>query len=270
MTWRALSARPYGVVGSIVRVRRYKTYAPCALDPTTGVDVVPTVTQYGDGLCDPGLTAYDTKTERVTTTDVATTVTTDVTTNVTLTQDVLSCPPPLCDYVALEQCAEHLYSVKGLQGCIDTGASEGTAFDVEFTVRDDALPPHITRVVRRVVVDAACPAGFTYCPEVDPAQACQTQVVCDNAALLAALASADEVVADVQPPEITMYVPKLSVHEYGSVYIQPGATTSPFAPCSDAAARATAASLKAAGRGWGSLVHFSAQPMPFVGTSLTH
>ena len=46
-------------------MRRYKTYAPCELDAATGAKTVPTVTQYGDGLCDPGLTAHDIKAERV-------------------------------------------------------------------------------------------------------------------------------------------------------------------------------------------------------------
>jgi len=64
----------------------------------------------------------------------------------------------MCDNAPLDRCKEHLYSVKGLRGCIDTGASEGTAFAVEFTVRDDALPPHITRVIRKVVIDDPCPA----------------------------------------------------------------------------------------------------------------
>ena len=120
-------------------------------------------------------------------------------------------------------------------------------FAVEFTVRDDALPPHITRVVRTVVIDAPCPADFTFCPGIDASQACQKQSVCDNAATLAALASADQPDVDSKPPEVTMYIPKVSLHEYGSVYVAAGTSASPFAPCYDAAARATAGSLKAAG-----------------------
>jgi hypothetical protein len=53
------------VIGAEVRVRRYKTYAPCGLDTVTGLNIVPTVTTYGDGLCDPGLTANDIKAELV-------------------------------------------------------------------------------------------------------------------------------------------------------------------------------------------------------------
>jgi len=115
------------------------------------------------------------------------------TTSVPLTQDVLSCPPAVCHTAPLDDCKQHLYSVKGLQGCIDTDASVGTVFDVEFTVRDDALPPHITRVTRTVVIDDPCPAGFAHCPGIDAAQACQVPDVCANAATIAALAAADQV-----------------------------------------------------------------------------
>ena len=88
---------------------------------------------------------------------------------------------------------------------------------------------------------------MVYCSGIDASQACQTQAVCDNAATLAALANADEEAGNTKSPEITMYIPKISMHEYGSVYVQPGATARPFAPCYHSAPLASAASLKAAG-----------------------
>ena len=55
----------------------------------------------------------------------------------------------------------------------------------------------------------------------------------------------NQVIGDTRPPEVTLYIPKISMLEYGVNYSAAGA--SPFAPCSTAAALASAASLNAAG-----------------------
>ena len=45
-------------------MRRHKPYAPCARHSVTGLPTLPTLTTYGDGLCDPGVAAYDLKVRR--------------------------------------------------------------------------------------------------------------------------------------------------------------------------------------------------------------
>jgi hypothetical protein len=95
-----------------------------------------------------------------------------------------------------------------------------------------------------VVIDEPCPAAFSYCPGVQANQACQTQAVCDNAATIAALANADQVIGDTTNPVVKLYIPEISMLEYGKDF---AAGAKPFAPCTAAASLATAASLAAAG-----------------------
>jgi len=108
-----------GVIELTVNIRKFQPYKPCAVNPSTGVTQLPENTFFGDGLCDPGVSAFDVKQSRVDDLIIETTV--------DLTREVLSCPPAECD--ALESCDDHMYTKKGLGGCIDTSI-EGTYFPV--------------------------------------------------------------------------------------------------------------------------------------------
>ena len=221
-----------GVVDKTVNVRKYQPYKPCEVNPATGEMILPENTFFGDGLCDPGVTAYDIKQERGQGGEVL-----EVRKN--LTTEVLSCPPIECQ--SLEKCDDHLYTNKGLDGCIDTNV-EGEV-QIEFTIRDDAS--QISKVYRTINVIGPCPIGYEYCPGVQEDQACQLEEVCQNAAALAAAAAATEEVADTEAPKFTRFVPKSAIMlEYGIDYV---GTRTPFKPCYDADDRLTANDMLARG-----------------------
>lgn len=221
-----------GVVDKTVNVRKYQPYKPCEVNPATGEMILPENTFFGDGLCDPGVTAYDIKQERGQGGEIL-----EVRKN--LTTEVLSCPPIECQ--SLEKCDDHLYTNKGLDGCIDTNV-EGEV-QIEFTIRDDAS--QISKVYRTINVIGPCPIGYEYCPGVQEDQACQLEEVCQNAAALAAAAAATEEVADTEAPKFTRFVPKSAIMlEYGIDYV---GTRTPFKPCYDADDRLTANDMLARG-----------------------
>lgn len=222
-----------GVVDKTVNVRKYQPYKPCEVNPATGEMILPEATFFGDGLCDPGVIAYDIKQERVQ--GVSDPV--DVRKNLTI--EVLSCPPVECQ--SLEKCDDHLYTSKGLEGCIDTNV-EGEV-QIEFTVRDDSS--EVSKVYRTINVISPCPIGYEYCPGVQDDQACQLEEVCQNAAALAAAAAATDEVADTEAPTFTRFVPKVPIMlEYGFDYV---GTKTPFKPCYNAEDRLTANELLEAG-----------------------
>ena len=159
-----------GVVEETVTIRQYQTYAPCEVDPNTGIMQQPENTFFGDGLCDPGFTAYDILEERSETGDITIH-------RIDLTAEVLACPPVECQQLINDA---HKYTKKGLRGCLDTTV-EGTT-RIEFTVRDDAYPiPHVTKVYREVTVIGPCPDGYDYCPHANFDRDCNPTQLCGNA-----------------------------------------------------------------------------------------
>ena len=48
-----------------MNVRQYQRYATCKADAATGDKIAPKATPKGDKLCEPGITAFDIKTELV-------------------------------------------------------------------------------------------------------------------------------------------------------------------------------------------------------------
>ena len=209
-----------GVIEKTVNIRKYQPYAPCKVNPDTGVTQQPEVTFFGDGLCDPGVSAFDVKQTRTTTGEI-------LEATVDLTREVLSCPPVECEN--LESCDDHKYTKKGLGGCIDTSIEGPTT--IEFTVRDDSS--QVTKVLRQITVIGPCPTGYEYCPGVGDRD-CQTTEVCDNAVALAAAtaASSPVEVIDNDAPEFTRYLPAGPILlEYGVNYLTEG--NSPLSPCLD-------------------------------------
>ena len=74
-----------GVIEKTVNIRKHQTYAPCVTNPNTGYVQQPENTFYGDGLCDPGVMAFDVKQERKRTGEI-------VESTIDLTRDVQACP----------------------------------------------------------------------------------------------------------------------------------------------------------------------------------
>uniref|UniRef100_A0A7S0X414 Polycystin cation channel PKD1/PKD2 domain-containing protein n=1 Tax=Mantoniella antarctica TaxID=81844 RepID=A0A7S0X414_9CHLO len=221
-----------GVIDATVVVMRYQPYEPCRMDDA-GAMILPVNNFFGDGLCDPGMTAYD---------DTATRVNgTLVTTRKILTASVLSCPPSECETAA--ECDKEAYRTKGLQGCIDTNIM-GT-YRIPFTVRDESR--QITTVYRSIQVVDPCPTvpvTYVYCQGVVASQPCQVKAICDAGAELAKLAAPQEP-QDVAPPVITRFLPTNPILlEYGVQYTANGRL--PFSICT-AETGAAAATLKAAG-----------------------
>ena len=221
-----------GVIEKTVNIRKYQTYAPCVTNPNTGYVQQPENTFYGDGLCDPGVMAFDVKQERKRTGEI-------VESTIDLTRDVQACPPAECDSRDSDCFEKHLYTNKGLVGCLDTSI-EGPA-TVEFTVRDDSS--QITRVVRQFNVIDECPSGYRSCPGFGERD-CQTDVICDNPDVISA--AVQTVVIDTEAPEFTRFLPTAPLLlEYGVNYLSAGNT--PFATCANPAQAVSAASLVASG-----------------------
>ena len=224
-----------GVIEKTVNIRQYQSYAPCKLDAATGVMQQPEDSFYGDKLCDPGFTAYDTLQKR----DLGEIIET----RKDLTSEVLACPPVECE--TLESCESHKYSKKGLTGCIDTSIQGPTR--ILYTVRDDSS--QVTKAYRDIVIIAPCPTGYDYCPGVGD-NPCQTTKVCENAAALSAAAAVTDEGTDYEPPEITRLLPEGPIMlEYGTNYLSSGNT--PFEPCTNGASRDAAEASYTAGDGDG-------------------
>lgn len=118
--------------GTAVTVRRFSSLAACA----------PGAQPSADAPCDPGATAAEAD-------------------GTDITYRVLSCPPEDCLPFG---CPGHEFATKGLAGCVDTAAAEGTVFAVRFVVFGTAgFPPPNASAVRTVAIGAPCPPGQAYC-----------------------------------------------------------------------------------------------------------
>ena len=118
-----------------------------------------------NALCEPGAVALDTD-------------------GTDISADVLSCPPDSC---LAQGCPGHQLARKGLAGCVDTAAAEGTTFAVKFVVFSRAQPPLSATVERLITITAACPTSpyLFYCNGTCLSTPCATAE-----AMAAALASA--------------------------------------------------------------------------------
>ena len=137
------------VLNRTVRVRQGQPYAACGKDPATGEDIQPEATVKGDKLCEPGVVAYDVVTTREGDIETAK--------RIELTDNVMACPPAECESLGVmdETCAPHKFSVKGIQGCVETTFPVNTILPIQFMVQDQTSKTTVE--YRYVMILDPCP-----------------------------------------------------------------------------------------------------------------
>lgn len=110
-------------------------------------------------------------------------------TELNLTASLVVCPPLTCITSGCSpiELRRHLFSVKGLQGCgIDTMATEGAQFDVNFWVWDSGTPVLNATASRLLVVTKPCPDASSphFCTSNDGSHFCSGVCECRKLACL--------------------------------------------------------------------------------------
>ncbi|KAK3269638.1 hypothetical protein CYMTET_21928 [Cymbomonas tetramitiformis] len=178
------------LVGMFVGVPRFSQYSLCR------EGVAPTES----ALCDPGVEAEDPE-------------------DGNLAHKVLACPPADCLDTG---CPGHELAVKGLAGCLDTGAEVGSFFKIAFHVYDSDVPPNAAAVVTRTItIEPPCTEDENYCVEDGRCSA----VACDHRAEVETATTA-LVDADTVAPVLVFLAEDQQVAPYGVPELAP-----PMRPC---------------------------------------